>query len=394
MTLQPIQLNDTSLHSFYELYFSYYNTLSAENKKLFINRCLHFIESKNIYGADGFEVTAHVKAIIAASAVQLTLGLETWDYDYFMEIIIHPGNFVNASLQQLHKGETNLRGYIRFSWQGFIRGYQNATDNLNLGIHEFAHALRFNSIRGNEEDYFMRHFFNRWLHSAYEAYNDLNAGRPSIFRSYGGTNINEFISVCFEHYFESPLQIKERYPVLFYNTAILLNQLTVNHQTSLHIRERLMEEKNQTMKDLSSISLRQTAARNSNLHPFYVSVVIYLATVITAGFWSAPSLFLLGFATMFYFRFDFGFIQLNTEKKSLMIRKGLWLFKRSPLQPVMLSQIVQVNQAINGDFCDITLLYFNFSDKHFYEEHFECETEKANQLVSELKANKIAVTVK
>lgn len=394
MSLTPIQLNETSLHGFYSSYFRYYNTLSHVYKKRFVNRCLQFTESKNITGADGFEITNHVKAIVAASAVQLTLGLDTWDYDYFMEIIIHPKTFINENSGQLHKGETNLGGYIKFSWPSFIKGYQNNQDNLNLGIHEFSHALRFNSIRGNEEDYFIRYFFNRWLYSAYEAFNDLNAGRATVFRAYGGTNMNEFISVCFEHYFESPLQIKERYPVLFYNTAILLNQLTVNEQTEINVRERLMAEKNQTMKEINAIELKQTIATNSEMHPVYISGAIWLTTVLATGLISAPSLFLLLLTILFFVRFDYRYVRLRAAGTLISITKGFWLFKRISAHNVMLSQIVQVNQTKGNKNSDLSVLYFNFGDKHFYEEHFECDSSHAHTLVAGLKANKIAVVLK
>lgn len=238
-----IRLSNNDLHSFYSNYFQYYNTLNSLWQKKFVQRAQQFIDNKSIVGAEGFLVTNKVKAIVAASAVQLTLGLQTWDYDYFLEIIIHPKVFTNKATNQQYKGETNLQGFIRLSWLSFINGYQNSHDNINLGIHEFSHALRFNAIRGNEEDYYAKYFFLKWLSTAYEAHGHIRQGKESIFREYGGANINEFISVCFEHYFESPLEIKQAYPHLFYNTAILLNQLTIDSKTKLEIREQMIIEK-------------------------------------------------------------------------------------------------------------------------------------------------------
>ena len=85
--------------------------------------------------------------MIAASAVQLTFGLETWDLSYFTQILIYPSEYKNPQTGRYHKGETNLGGFMCLSWSDFIEGIKNPTDKVNLGLHEFGHALRFNSIR-------------------------------------------------------------------------------------------------------------------------------------------------------------------------------------------------------------------------------------------------------
>ena len=89
-----IALNDSELDAFYRQYFSYYNTLDVKWQRKFVQRAVYFMNSKVIVGADGFMINNKVKAIVSASAVQLTLGLETWDYDYFLHIIIYLGRFL------------------------------------------------------------------------------------------------------------------------------------------------------------------------------------------------------------------------------------------------------------------------------------------------------------
>ncbi|MCE3258409.1 MAG: DgsA anti-repressor MtfA, partial [Bacteroidetes bacterium] len=137
-----IQLNVTELRQFYARYFSYYNTLNAEWQSRFVSRCYQFISLKIITGAEGFKPDNKVRAIIAASAVQLTLGLSLWTLDHFDTIIIHPSDFDNKPSGLKFRGETNLSGYIRLSWKSFIAGYRVGDDNINLGLHEFTHALR------------------------------------------------------------------------------------------------------------------------------------------------------------------------------------------------------------------------------------------------------------
>ncbi len=387
-----IDLNHDALTAFYNSYFQYYTTLSSQAKLRFTERCLYFIESKNIIGAEGFRITNKVRAIIAASAVQLTLGLDTWDYDYFMEIIIHPKKFLNKPTQQHFKGETNLQGYIKLSWLSFINGYKNGKDNVNLGIHEFSHALRFNSIRGNEQDYYTKYFFMMWLGTAYEAYYHIKQGKESIFRDYGGANINEFISVCFEHYFESPQQIKEAYPHLYYNTAILLNQITEGNTTRINIREQMMQEKSKLLSPLKQRTIKQRVIDSNSVPLIIVSAVIMVFTMMGSGIFSGPVLVLFGIVFGFYLRLDANMISLYTNGQQLEIKKGFLLLKNWQRHSFALSHLVNVEYSDQGSFNEIGMIFYNTEDGHFYEEVVQCDKGYAAELLSEFKANKIAIS--
>ncbi len=349
------------------------------------------MDSKAIVGAEGFEITNKVRAIVSASAVQLTMGLDTWDYDYFMEIIIHPQKFMHKPTQQHFKGETNLAGYIKLSWLSFINGYKNPTDNVNLGIHEFSHALRFNSIRGNVQDYYTKHFFMMWLGTAYEAYYHIKQGKQTIFREYGGANINEFISVCFEHYFESPQQIKEAYPHLYYNTAILLNQLTEGNITSIDIRERMMIEKSKLLTPLQDREIKQRLIDSNAVPLITISGVIWGFTIMAAGIFSGPSIILLLIFFATYLKLDSNFITLIITKNEIEIKKGFFFLKNWYRHSFQLSHLVNVTLNKVDDGCEFSLVYYNTNDDHFYEENFLCDKVFVEELLTEFKTNKIAI---
>ncbi len=353
---------------------------------------MYFMEAKIIVGAEGFEVNNKVKAIIAASAVQLTMGLDTWDYDYFMHIIIHPKKFLNKPTQQHFKGETNLQGYIKLSWLSFINGYKDAHDNVNLGIHEFSHALRFNSIRGNEQDYYTKYFFTMWLGTAYEVYYCIKKGQKTIFREYAGTNINEFISVCFEHYFESPDQIKQAYPHLFYNTAILLNQITEGNITSINVRERMMAEKSKLLSPLKDRVIKQNIIHSNSVPLIVITGIIFMFTIMAAGIFSGPALIILGICIAFYLRLDANFIRLSTNGNVVEIKKGLLVLKNWQKRSFELSHLVNVAYNEEENDCELNMIYYNTIDDHFYEESFLCEKGFVTELLLELKANKIAIS--
>lgn len=386
-----ISLSYKDLHEFYSEYFYYYRTLDVFWQKKFRERCMHFMDVKVISGRDGFTVNNKVKAIVAASAVQLTLGLETWDYDYFYEIIIHPKAYTNEATKQQFKGETNLQGYIRLSWLSFINGYKNNNDNVNLGIHEFSHALRFNGIRGNEEDYHLKYFFLQWLSTAYEAHYQLKKGKESIFRSYGGTNINEFISVCFEHYFESPEDIKVHYPHLFYNTAILLNQFTVNDKTGLNIREQMIREKNTLMSPLNEQTIKQDVFSSSSIPLICISLFLLAITAANTGIFSGPSLILAIVMLAFYLRLELQHISVSVFNNEIRIHKGLFFFKDWSCKTILLSQLVKLQYTESETITDLSLIYYNLEDKHFYEESMECSSIEVQNVMNELKSNRVAI---
>ncbi|MCE3229163.1 MAG: hypothetical protein K0S32_3714 [Bacteroidetes bacterium] len=386
-----IQLNVEELHHFYSKYFSYYNTLLPEWKTRFVSRCLQFISQKLITGAEGFKPDNKVRAIISASAVQLTLGLDLWNLDYFDTVIVHPSDFDNKPSGLKFKGETNLAGFIRLSWKSFISGYRVGDDNINLGLHEFTHALRFNAFRGAEQDYFVEHYFNRWLSVASEAFSDIRKKEETIFRKYGGTNINEFMSVCIEHFFESPEEIKTQYPFLYYSTAVLLNQYTLNGVTRLNVREELFTEINKLGSDVTACHLRTNIKRTAT---FFILLIIALPmfyTFFLTGITSGASIFLFTLLALTYLRYDFYFTSADIEKNFVVIKKGFLIFKKRSAVTVQLSQLIslRVNEELIG--ADWELIYYNHKNNSFYSEVILSDKRPDKDFLREMWLNKVAI---
>lgn len=48
--------------------------------------------------------------------------------------------------------------------------------------------------------------------------------QSKYFRIYAFTNKFEFLAVILEHYFETSLEFKERFPHLYKNVSLMLNQ--------------------------------------------------------------------------------------------------------------------------------------------------------------------------
>lgn len=386
-----ITLTPGNLGNFFSGYFSYYNTLDTQWQKIFIARCQQFISEKIIVGAEGFAPDNKVKAIIAASAVQLTLGLQHWTLDYFDTIIIHPGDFENKNTGNMHRGETNLGGFVRLSWQSFISGYRVGNDNINLGLHEFSHALRFSAFRGNEQDYFVEHYFNRWLAAATEAYNDIREKRPTIFRTYGGANLNEFMSVCIEHFFETPQQIKEKYPALYYCTAILLNQETTGGRTLLDSRERLLVEQNLLSVPVNPFLLKSSFRRSSAFVMAGVTAVPLIFTMVSAGVFNAGSFVLGLLMTFFLLRYDFNFTSARFSEVNVEVKKGRLLFRNRSRRSITLAQLVSVRVEEEHGGADWEIIYYHPGNRSFYSEVIISDSKGSAGLLKSLWINKIAV---
>ena len=383
-----IDLNPNELRKFYTGHFSYYATLDDVYKSLFTERCLQFISEKMITGAGGFEPDNRVKALIAASAVQLTLGMETWKLNYFEEIEIHPSDFDNADGRLKFSGETNLQGYIKLSWKNFIRGYEISDDNLNLGLHEFSHALRFNSIRGHEQDYFMDHYFNKWMSCSLDAFNDIKNNRPTIFRKYGGTNINEFLSVCIEHYFESPGEIKEKYPLLYLATGILLNQATEPGHTKIGVRNELLLEQNKQLPGFEKkLEIQNRFLKHWTFKLWIIVLIMLFYSISNNGIAHPMNLALSLMVLSIYAWYDYNALALKFDGDQVFFKKGASVFKNRKSWSIPVSQLISIRTA--GE--EWTLVYYSDSDAFFYEESIHPPKGVNDEFLLNCKRNKIAV---
>ncbi len=229
------------IHNELENSFIYFKNLNAYLKQRFVERTSTFIEQKKFVARQHLDMTDTIRITISACAVQVTFGLDTFTLDTFEYVVIYPDVYESPVTKQMHKGETNLSGFICLSWKDVLAGLKNPSDNYNLGIHEWTHALRFNGINYDQTDYFFDGYINKWVAIAMHEFSILKKGKPSIFRRYGAANIHEFLSVCTEHFFESPDEFKLKAPELFEQMCILLNQVPgIDSSTQIGVRNALL----------------------------------------------------------------------------------------------------------------------------------------------------------
>lgn len=225
---------DTSQCVFLEKNCSFYNKLADREKEFFNHRVARFIRKYQFIGKDEFVVTEEVKLLLAAIFVMLTFGMRHYLINNFNKIIIYPENYYSVITKQYHKGEFNPRfKALVFSWKDFQEGLRYGGDNLNLGLHEFSHALYFHGLRGRDQSSVV---FS-------DSYDKIKAylNRPEIlnqliasnyFRIYAYTNQVEFFAVLLEHFFETPEQFQKEFPELFSLVSEMINFKELVHLNS------------------------------------------------------------------------------------------------------------------------------------------------------------------
>jgi Mlc titration factor MtfA (ptsG expression regulator) len=197
--------------------FIFYKNLSSRQKKLFNHRVFVFITYYHFVGKEGLILESKMKVLIAGTAIMLTFGFDSYLYNLFETILVYPNDFFSYTSQRQHKGETNpAMKVIVFSWEDFKEGLIIKDDNFHLGLHEFAHALHFSFIKEttHESDFFIDNF------EAILEYVKTPSVRDSLLvsnylREYAFENKYELFAVMVEHFYESPIEFREKHPILF-----------------------------------------------------------------------------------------------------------------------------------------------------------------------------------
>ncbi len=201
----------------------FYRELSPKHQKTFGSRLMKFLEGKYFDMRDGLRLSTEMEVLIASAAVKITFGLRNFEFERFHTIIIYSDEFYSNASELYVKGETNSSGVIVFSWKDLMYGASIPDDSINLGYHEFAHALFIEYLLDPYESKF-KEYYREWL--VYISNNDKleEATQKQIFRDYAAANEMEFFAVALENFFEKPDHFKKELPHLYSLMVEMLNQ--------------------------------------------------------------------------------------------------------------------------------------------------------------------------
>ncbi|HAA16147.1 MAG TPA: DgsA anti-repressor MtfA [Cytophagales bacterium] len=210
-----------------EKYFPYYQRLNETEKARFRHRVALFIRTKKFLARGGLErVTPEMIALISATAVMLSFGMELIYFRSFERILIYPTDYYSKINQAYHKGEVNPRlGIIIISWEHFVKGLIDDGDGINLGVHELAHAFHLEDrIISREYDYLHTGLLAYWTNHARWEMEKIASGNDHLFRPYAATNEEEFFAVALENFFERPAEFRDDLPQLYNILTRLIRQ--------------------------------------------------------------------------------------------------------------------------------------------------------------------------
>jgi len=197
--------------------------------------CEQFLREKTISGARGFQVTATVRATIAAQACLPVLALGLAGYRDFVEIVVYPAQFkvsrrntdeagVVHETEDWLAGEAMEGGPVMLNWPDVDRAGESAEQGYNVVIHEFAHKL--DMLNGDADglpplppgltpDV--------WEETLLAAYDDFcqqvdeaeQRGQAPLLDPYAAESPAEFFAVMSETFFEIPELLKKEYSELY-----------------------------------------------------------------------------------------------------------------------------------------------------------------------------------
>lgn len=201
--------------------------LPPEERPRLRRMALELLADKQVHGAGGLRLTDEILLSIALQACLpvLNIGLEA--YADWVGIIVYPGDFVIPRSYAdedgvVHEyddevlGEAWEGGPVLVSWGGG----ENASDGINVVIHEFVHKL---DMGNGEVDGYPRlpaHLSTRdWTRAFRPAYDDfcrrVDAGEDTVLDPYGAENPGEFFAVMSEAFFETPALLGFEYPAVY-----------------------------------------------------------------------------------------------------------------------------------------------------------------------------------
>ncbi len=203
----------------------FYGKLSDTNKKKFKKRLLRFRSRKKIVFHEDVEKQDDIKLLLSATVAMLTMGMRDFMVLSIKRIIIYPTYYYSVFTRQNHYGEYNpALKIVVFSAEQLFHGFKIPNDNVNLAVHEFAHAISFNVL--NKQSFQGWSFMHglRKLKRMYTSKDFLNKlETTTYFRAYGKTNIHEFFAVAAENYIETPAIFKRDFPELYAIMKRMLN---------------------------------------------------------------------------------------------------------------------------------------------------------------------------
>lgn len=205
-------------------YNPYFVSLSMPMQERFLDRVVKFMRSKE-FRYHKLEEDEMMPVLISGAAVQMTFGLRNFIMEFFPVIHVIRKEYVMHHDNETYFGHVSQNG-IYISWTHFLKGYEDYSDSVNVGLHEMAHAVSYDVFLGMQDRH-DRGFKQRLIDFKMEGgpiFRAMREGDPHLLDDYASTNFDEFWAVCIETFFENAEEFRNEEPGLYQAICDLLNQ--------------------------------------------------------------------------------------------------------------------------------------------------------------------------
>ena len=195
----------------------FYNQLNDKSKAKFEIEIAFFLQQVPIYFRQ-IKATRLVELLVASSAIIVTFG-HPFRYKKHITSVTIIGGIVSKKINGYTTGEVHYQNSFKtmyLSEQSLIQGFKNNNDKKNVGIHEFVHILDVaDGYMDGIPSFFMPYeIIETWKNIAEEEMESIALNKSTI-REYGATNIQEFLTVCSEYFFERPKKLERDHPEVY-----------------------------------------------------------------------------------------------------------------------------------------------------------------------------------
>ena len=233
---RDLDMNDGDLHDMLTRRFHYYQWLNAPNQMAFRHRLHRFLRTKIFLIKDekGFR---DMPVLAGAAAVQLTFGLNDYRLPFYRYIRIYPTEFISHDFLRVLAGNVS-HNTISVAWNHLLRGYEDALDGSNVGLHEMSHALYFQKIE--VEKNYAKSFARRFEHLMQVCRNASQleqSGTKNLYSAYADKNEQEFWAETVELFFERPRHLQDHYADVYQAMVHLLGQNPLNREAPVYGRK-------------------------------------------------------------------------------------------------------------------------------------------------------------
>ncbi len=205
--------------------------LSFDEKRRLRDTVALFLHEKEFSGANGLQITDHMRVVIAIHACLLILNLDIDYYAGWSSIIVYPSVFrpnrsytdeygVVHQTSSVLSGEAWEKGPVILSWDEIEESLHARHYGSNVAIHEFAHKLDMLNGTANGMPPLHREMnlpgWTQDFSAAYEIFcAQLRNGEPTAVDPYAAESPAEFFAVMSEGFFMAREQLEQAFPTVY-----------------------------------------------------------------------------------------------------------------------------------------------------------------------------------